>query len=129
MKRILYIIGISIPTIAIFMLLACSGADNHAVTTTEQHTGNVDGYYNGQYTFRRGQEWGNMEIDGDIWIAQGAQESPFSGGTELFGYSGSIIGNELVVNTTMYGTNATGEVYAEFDGKDISSGGWTYKKN
>ena len=96
-------------------------------TTKATHQNNSDGYYNGHYTCRKGMEWGNLEIKGNVWSAQGVQEMPYSG-LEEFGYSGVIRGNKLIVSSTMYGTNATGKVFAEFDGNKISSGGWTYKK-
>ena len=115
--------------VAVLMLAACGGGSSSSASSeSNRHADNADGYYNGQYSFRRGMEWGQMEIKGNIWVAQGAQES-WNGGVEQFGYSGSIRGNELVVNTTMFGTNATGSVYAEFNGRNISSGGWTYKRN
>lgn len=114
---------------AMLVLAACGGGSSSSASSeSNRHADNADGYYNGQYSFRRGMEWGQMEIKGNIWVAQGAQES-WNGGVEQFGYSGSIRGNELVVNTTMFGTNATGSVYAEFNGRNISSGGWTYKRN
>ena len=115
--------------VAVLMLAACGGGSSSSASSeSNRHADNADGYYNGQYSFRRGMEWGQMEIKGNVWVAQGTQES-WNGGVEQFGYSGSIRGNELVVNTTMFGTNATGSVYAEFNGRNISSGGWTYKRN
>jgi len=114
---------------AMLVLAACGGGSSSSESSeSNRHSDNADGYYNGQYSFRRGMEWGQMEIKGNVWVAQGSQES-WNGGVEQFGYSGSIRGEELVVNTTMFGTNATGSVYAEFDGRNISSGGWTYKRN
>lgn len=86
------------------------------------HSNNTDGYYDGQYSFRRGMEWGEITIEGQTWNAQGQM------GYAQFGYSGTIIGNNLIVNRTVYGTNATGEVFAEFDGDNISSGGWTFQR-
>ena len=129
MKIYLHINRFLLIDAALLMLAACGGgSSNSASSESNRHADNSDGYYNGQYSFRRGMEWGEMEIKGDVWVAQGAQES-WNGGVEQFGYSGSIRGEELVVNTTMFGANVTGCVFAEFDGRNISSGGWTYKRN
>lgn len=116
-------------SLALLLLFAwafssCNFNNEHTSGISNAHSDNADGYYNGQYSFRRGMEWGELKIEGQAWIVQGIQEMPY--GLEQFGYSGAIRGNELVVNRTMYGTNATGEVYAEFDGNRISSGGWIY---
>lgn len=109
-----------------WFLSSCNFNDKNTSGIANTHSDNTDGFYDGQYSFRRGMEWGELKIEGQAWIAQGIQEMPY--GLEQFGYSGAIIGNELVVNHTMYGTNATGEVYAELDGNRISSGGWSYTR-
>ena len=122
MKRIAFISAF----LSMCLFISCNMGEHSSTTESVPHSNNADGFYDGQYSFRRGMEWGELKIEGQAWIAQGLQEMPY--GLEQFGYSGAIKGTELVVNRTMYGTNATGEVYAEFDGNHISSGGWTYSR-
>lgn len=127
MKKVLYWILIFAAIGGITKSCESCSSDNKETKSEQAHKNNNDGYYDGQYSFRRGMEWGELKIEGQAWIAQGVQEMPFSG-LEQFGYSGVIRGTELIVNQTMYGTNATGEVFAEFDGNKISTGGWTYTR-
>lgn len=128
MKKVIYwILALAIIGGIVKSCEGCSSDKEKPNTTKQFHMNNSDGYYDGHYAYRSGMEWGNLEIKGNVWSAQGLQEMPFSG-LEEFGYSGVIRGDELIVSCTMYGTNATGEVFAEFDGNNISSGGWTYRR-
>ena len=58
-----------LPIVAAMLVLAACGGGSSSSTSSDsnRHSGNADGYYNGQYSFRRGMEWGELEINGNVW--------------------------------------------------------------
>ena len=109
---------------------SCSSDDNKEATTKQAHMNNSDGYYDGQYSFRRGLEHGDLEIRGDGWAVTYVDNDPITGSYSPHSFNGRIKGSNLVIGNVQYSYDYSyvGEIFAEFDGKNISSGGWTYTR-
>lgn len=107
-----------------------SSSENEKTSSIQAHLNNSDGYYDGHYSFRCGLEYGDLEIRGDGWAVTYVDKNPLTDSYSPHSFNGRIKGSNLIVGDAQYSYDYSyvGEIFAEFDGKNISSGGWTYTR-
>ena len=79
----------------------------------------------GTYSYRKGMEWGTLQIRGGQWQAQGIMEL-FGEITEFY-YTGKISNGDLIITTKLQGYGHPGDIFGSVVNGHVESGGWIFR--
>ena len=102
------------------ILTSCNFGTNDTGANTTSTT-----ISDGTYSYRKGMEWGTLQIRGSQWQAQGIMDM-FGEITEFY-YTGKISNGDLIITTKLQGYGHPGGVFGSVVNGHVESGGWIFK--